>query len=70
MCIPEFSENLSRLKTIFQEMKILHTKVIQEFKIQERFELSMGMSHDYKIALEEGATLIRIGQGIFEGFEN
>jgi hypothetical protein len=28
-------------------------------------ELSMGMTNDYKIALEEGATIIRIGQGLF-----
>ncbi|MGL4426092.1 MAG: YggS family pyridoxal phosphate-dependent enzyme, partial [Cetobacterium sp.] len=29
-------------------------------------ELSMGMSNDYKIALEEGSTLIRVGTKIFE----
>ena len=28
-------------------------------------ELSMGMSHDYRIAIEEGATLLRIGTSIF-----
>jgi pyridoxal phosphate enzyme (YggS family) len=28
-------------------------------------ELSMGMSHDYKIAIEEGATIVRIGSSIF-----
>lgn len=30
-----------------------------------KIELSMGMSHDYKVAIEEGATLIRIGTAIF-----
>lgn len=30
--------------------------------------LSMGMSHDYEIAIEEGATLLRIGTAIFENF--
>ena len=29
-------------------------------------ELSMGMSNDYKIAIEEGATMIRIGSSIFK----
>ena len=29
-------------------------------------ELSMGMSHDYKIALEEGATMVRIGRALFD----
>ena len=28
-------------------------------------ELSMGMSHDYEIAIEEGATLVRVGTAIF-----
>jgi uncharacterized pyridoxal phosphate-containing UPF0001 family protein len=32
-------------------------------------ELSMGMSGDFEIAIEEGATLIRIGSRIFEGLE-
>ena len=32
--------------------------------------LSMGMSHDYNIAVEEGATLVRIGSALFEGIEN
>ena len=27
--------------------------------------LSMGMSHDYKIAIEEGATIVRVGTSIF-----
>jgi uncharacterized pyridoxal phosphate-containing UPF0001 family protein len=28
-------------------------------------ELSMGMSHDFEVAVEEGATLVRVGTGIF-----
>ncbi len=31
--------------------------------------LSMGMSHDYRIAIEEGATILRIGTQKFDGFE-
>ena len=30
-------------------------------------ELSMGMSHDFEIAVEEGATLVRVGTAIFGG---
>lgn len=30
-------------------------------------ELSMGMTHDYRIAIEEGATIVRIGTALFEG---
>jgi uncharacterized pyridoxal phosphate-containing UPF0001 family protein len=30
-------------------------------------ELSMGMSGDYEVAVEEGATLVRVGRALFEG---
>jgi uncharacterized pyridoxal phosphate-containing UPF0001 family protein len=30
-------------------------------------ELSMGMSHDFEVAIEEGATLVRVGTAIFGG---
>jgi pyridoxal phosphate enzyme (YggS family) len=42
-------------------------------RLQERFQnlaldtLSMGMSNDYRVAIEEGATMVRIGRAIFEG---
>jgi hypothetical protein len=47
-------------KRIFDKVKSLH------FAHDERFcELSMGMSHDYRIAIEEGSTLVRVGTKIF-----
>lgn len=48
------------LKTFFEELKSSIFASDPQFK-----ELSMGMSHDYKIAIEEGATLIRVGTSIF-----
>ena len=33
-------------------------------------ELSMGMSGDYEVAIEEGATIVRVGSALFEGVEN
>ena len=33
-------------------------------------ELSMGMSGDYEVAIEEGATIVRVGSALFEGLEN
>ncbi|MFM8433344.1 MAG: YggS family pyridoxal phosphate-dependent enzyme [Bacteroidota bacterium] len=44
------------LKKLFDKLKVAHT---------DFHEISMGMSGDYKIALEEGASLIRIGSSIF-----
>ena len=49
-----------RLKSIFDEVKENH------FSNESSFcELSMGMSDDYQIAIEEGSTLVRIGSSIF-----
>lgn len=48
------------LKSVFDELKSSHFKLNPEFK-----ELSMGMSDDYKIAVEEGSTMVRIGTSIF-----
>jgi len=50
----------SRLKDFFQELKSTYFKNHPEFK-----ELSIGMSSDYMIALEEGSTMIRVGSAIF-----
>lgn len=49
-----------QLKNFYQECKALHPKVNVQLS-----ELSMGMSGDYRIALEEGSTMIRIGSAIF-----
>lgn len=48
------------LKSLFEKIKSKNTSAHAEMK-----ELSMGMSNDYKIAIEEGSTLIRIGTAIF-----
>lgn len=53
-------EEFRRLKGIFEELKQRYFADKPEFK-----ELSMGMSGDYKIAVEEGSTMVRVGSSIF-----
>ncbi|MEI3338349.1 MAG: YggS family pyridoxal phosphate-dependent enzyme [Clostridium sp.] len=48
-----------RTREIFESLK---TRKFKNIKMEI---LSMGMTHDYKIAIEEGSTLVRIGEGIF-----
>lgn len=48
------------LKRFFDELKSDFFSQTDLFK-----ELSMGMSHDYKIAIEEGSTMVRVGSAIF-----
>lgn len=53
------------LVSLFQKMRTLKEKIECEFNLAIK-ELSMGMSNDYKIALKEGSTMVRIGTKIFK----
>ncbi|MEL4305347.1 YggS family pyridoxal phosphate-dependent enzyme [Methanococcoides sp. LMO-2] len=65
MCIPPYV-SAEEARPYFRKMKAIFDELKQEnlgnIAIQE---LSMGMSGDYKVAIEEGATMVRIGSGIF-----
>jgi len=56
-----------QVKTEFEELSVLFDGLKQSFfKEHTDFnEISMGMSSDYKLALEEGSTMVRIGSNIF-----
>ncbi len=68
MCIPPFvspeetRSYFKRMKVLFDELKQENSGNQDNIDIQE---LSMGMSGDYKIAIEEGATMVRVGSAIF-----
>ncbi len=66
MCIPPFSIYKEESRKYFREMKKIFDKY-QNLKTEsiDICELSMGMSKDYEIAIEEGATMVRIGTLIF-----
>jgi pyridoxal phosphate enzyme (YggS family) len=61
MCIPNIE---SDSKKVFSKMENINSNLKKDFK-NYRGELSMGMSNDYEIALDYGATIIRIGTKIF-----
>lgn len=56
----QIRDEFYELKTLFDGLKLAYFKNEASFK-----EVSMGMSADYKIAIEEGSTLVRIGSDIF-----
>ncbi len=66
MAIPPQSENPEESRHWFREMRKLADS-IETLNLQNvtMTELSMGMSDDFEVAIEEGATLIRIGTAIF-----
>jgi pyridoxal phosphate enzyme (YggS family) len=58
MAIPPFFENPEDARPYFGKLRDL----AQQFSLPE---LSMGMSHDFEVAIEEGATMVRIGSALF-----
>jgi pyridoxal phosphate enzyme (YggS family) len=68
MGMATFTENHQQVRKEFKVLKNLFEKVKADDSLPENVqmqELSMGMSGDYEIALEEGSTMIRIGTTIF-----
>ena len=62
-------EGLMNIAPLIDDEKELRKYFSQMRKLKERYglkELSMGMSNDFKIALEEGATIIRLGRTLFK----
>jgi len=68
MGMATFTENPDQIRREFKALKDLFEALKQEQVTLPDFameELSMGMSGDYKIAVEEGSTMVRIGSAIF-----
>jgi pyridoxal phosphate enzyme (YggS family) len=66
MILPPFFEDAERVRPYFQRLRHLRDELRGSGAFGEGAgELSMGMSHDYEVAVEEGATLVRVGTAIF-----
>ena len=66
MTIGIFSEDGEEVRKCFRTLKNLQQEIIsRNIPNVEMKELSMGMSGDLEIAIEEGATIIRVGTAIF-----
>ncbi|MCW8830964.1 MAG: YggS family pyridoxal phosphate-dependent enzyme [Gammaproteobacteria bacterium] len=57
--------NKLQTRKVFSDLRKLCDQCQQQFKLKEFDQLSMGMSGDYAIAIEEGATMVRIGTELF-----
>lgn len=66
MCIAPNYDDVEKCRPLFREMYDIYSKAKEiKFKTANIKYLSMGMTHDYEIAIEEGANLVRVGTGIF-----
>jgi hypothetical protein len=66
MTLPPFDEETERVRPYFRRLRELRDELFERGAFGEgRGELSMGMSHDFEVAIEEGATMVRVGTAIF-----
>ena len=66
MAIAAFEEDLELVRPQFRLLRELRDQFADQFSGNIKLEhLSMGMSHDMKVAIEEGATMVRVGTAIF-----
>lgn len=64
MCIPPYLESAEEMRPYFRRLRDLHHDL--EARLGRKLPvLSMGMSHDFEVAIEEGATEVRIGTALF-----
>jgi PLP dependent protein len=64
MTIPPLASNPENSRKYFVQLRELRDRLEKEARFSLP-HLSMGMSGDYRIAIEEGATLVRVGTAIF-----
>lgn len=56
-----------KVRKYFVQTRELFEKILNELRLPDFDTLSMGMSNDYEVAIEEGSTMVRIGSAIFGG---
>jgi hypothetical protein len=64
MTVPPFTEDPEGSRPYFRRLREVRDRLTAETKLGLP-ELSMGMSHDFEVAIEEGSSCVRIGTAIF-----
>ena len=66
MLLPPYTEDVEQVRPWFARLRALRDVLLAEGTPGAQLrELSMGMSHDFEVAIEEGATIVRIGSALF-----
>lgn len=65
MTVPPYTDDAEDARPYFRRLRELRDKAVAEISGLTMPELSMGMSHDFAVAIEEGSTCVRIGSAIF-----
>ncbi|HEX5235273.1 MAG TPA: YggS family pyridoxal phosphate-dependent enzyme [Silvibacterium sp.] len=70
MTVASFDENPETARASFRRLRELRDELARQYANVDLHELSMGMSGDFEIAIEEGSTLVRVGTALFGAREN
>jgi uncharacterized pyridoxal phosphate-containing UPF0001 family protein len=66
MTLPPLFEDAEQARPFFRRLRNLRDNLNRQRPTARQLaELSMGMSHDFAVAIEEGATMVRVGTAIF-----
>jgi len=65
MMVPPYTDDPEQARPYFRRLRSLRDSLARRFPSLALDDLSMGMSHDFPVAIEEGATVIRIGTALF-----
>jgi pyridoxal phosphate enzyme (YggS family) len=65
MTIAPIAQNQEEARPVFRQLRLLRDHLRNETPQVNWQQLSMGMTDDYRVAIEEGATIVRIGRAIF-----
>ncbi len=66
MTMPPYSEDPEQARPYFRSLRELAESISRQKLLNVSMEvLSMGMSHDFEVAIEEGSTMVRVGTAIF-----
>jgi PLP dependent protein len=67
MTIAPLVDDAEAVRPVFRGLRELRDRISECYPEVDLSDLSMGMTNDYQVAIEEGATMIRLGRAIFEG---
>jgi uncharacterized pyridoxal phosphate-containing UPF0001 family protein len=66
MTVPPYAESPEESRPWFSQLRALRDALVTAGVTPDALQdLSMGMSHDFEVAIEEGATIVRVGTAIF-----
>jgi hypothetical protein len=66
MLLPPWFDDPEQARPYFRRLRLLRDRLVENGVPESQLrDLSMGMSHDFEVAIQEGATLVRVGTAIF-----